>query len=156
MKKILGTLLILTNIVIFSGCTFINEEEKFNPVALKIESTDLAQTTRDEYTIPAGGGQLTVYSAEEKNPFWLVNWFEVNGVECYLNGVENDLYNDRADYSYDWGEIIISSATLPVKNNITIRPNLSGKERKIRIGLNCFKYDYRILDIIQLSNESNP
>ena len=41
MKKILGTLLILTNIVIFSGCTFINEEEKFNPVALKIESTDL-------------------------------------------------------------------------------------------------------------------
>ena len=117
MKKILGTLLILTNIVIFSGCTFINEEEKFNPV---------------------------------------VNWFEVNGVECYLNGVENDLYNDRADYSYDWGEIIISSATLPVKNNITIRPNLSGKERKIRIGLNCFKYDYRILDIIQLSNESKP
>ena len=86
MKKILGTLLILTNIVIFSGCTFINEEEKFNPVALKIESTDLAQTTRDEYTIPAGGGQLTVYSAEEKNPFCLVNWFEVNGVECYLNG----------------------------------------------------------------------
>ena len=85
MKKILGTLLILTNIVIFSGCTFINEEEKFNPVALKIESTDLAQTTRDEYTIPAGGGQLTVYSAEEKNPFCLVNWFEVNGVECYLN-----------------------------------------------------------------------
>ena len=156
MKKILGTLLILTNIVIFSGCTFINEEEKFNPVALKIESTDLAQTTRDEYTIPAGGGRLTVYSAEEKNPFCLVNWFEVNGVECYLNGVENDLYNDRADYSYDWGEIIISSATLPVKNNITIRPNLSGKERKIRIGLNCFKYDYRILDIIQLSNESNP
>lgn len=156
MKKILGTLLILTNIVIFSGCTFINEEEKFNPVALKIESTDLAQTTRDEYTIPAGGGQLTVYSAEEKNPFCLVNWFEVNGVECYLNGVENDLYNDRADYSYDWGEIIISSATLPVKNNITIRPNLSGKERKIRIGLNCFKYDYRILDIIQRSNESKP
>lgn len=52
--------------MIFSGCTFINEEEKFNPVALKIESTDLAQTTRDEYTIPAGGGQLTVYSAEEK------------------------------------------------------------------------------------------
>lgn len=156
MKKILGTLLILTNIVIFSGCTFINEEEKFNPVALKIESTDLAQTTRDEYTIPAGGGQLTVYSAEEKNPFCLVNWFEVNGVECYLNGVENDLYNDRADYSYDWGEIIISSATLPVKNNITIRPNLSGKEKKIRIGLNCFKYDYRILDIIQRSNESNP
>jgi len=155
MKKILGTLLILTNIVIFSGCTFINEEEKFNPVALKIESTDLAQTTRDEYTIPAGGGQLTVYSAE-KNPFCLVNWFEVNGVECYLNGVENDLYNDRADYSYDWGEIIISSATLPVKNNITIRPNLSGKERKIRIGLNCFKYDYRILDIIQRSNESKP
>ena len=152
MKKILGTLLILTNIVIFSGCTFINEEEKFNPVALKIESTDLAQTTRDEYTIPAGGGQLTVYSAEEKNPFC----FEVNGVECYLNGVENDLYNDRADYSYDWGEIIISSATLPVKNNITIRPNLSGKERKIRIGLNCFKYDYRILDIIQRSNESKP
>ena len=148
MKKILGTLLILTNIVIFSGCTFINEEEKFNPVALKIESTDLAQTTRDEYTIPAGGGQLTVYSAEEKNPFCLVNWFEVNGVECYLNGVENDLYNDRA--------IIISSATLPVKNNITIRPNLSGKERKIRIGLNCFKYDYRILDIIQRSNESKP
>ena len=98
----------------------------------------------------------TVYSAEEKNPFCLDNWFEVNGVECYLNGVENDLYNDRADYSYDWGEIIISSATLPVKNNITIRPNLSGKERKIRIGLNCFKYDYRILDIIQLSNESNP
>ena len=156
MKKILGTLLILTNIVIFSGCTFINEEEKFNPVALKIESTDLAQTTRDEYTIPAGGGQLTVYSAEEKNSFCLVNWFEVNGVECYLNGVENDLYNDRADYSYDWGEIIISSATLPVKNNITIRPNLSGKERKIRIGLNCFKYDYRILDIIQRSNESKP
>ena len=77
-------------------------------------------------------------------------------MECYLNGVENDLYNDRADYSYDWGEINISSATLPVKNNITIRPNLSGKERKIRIGLNCFKYDYRILDIIQLSNESNP
>lgn len=69
MKKILGTLLILTNIVIFSGCTFINEEEKFNPVALKIESTDLAQTTRDEYTIPAGGGQLTVYSAEEKKSF---------------------------------------------------------------------------------------
>ena len=97
-----------------------------------------------------------VYSAEEKNPFCLVNWFEVNGVECYLNGVENDLYNDRADYSYDWGEIIISSATLPVKNNITIRPNLSGKERKIRIGLNCFKYDYRILDIIQRSNESKP
>ncbi len=156
MKKILGTLLILTNIVIFSGCTFINEEEKFNPVALKIESTDLAQTTRDEYTIPAGGGELNVYSAEEKNPFCLVNWFEVNGVECYLNGVENDLYNDRADYSYDWGEIIISSATLPVKNNITIRPNLSGKERKIRIGLNCFKYDYRILDIIQRSNESKP
>ena len=156
MKKILGTLLILTNIVIFSGCTFINEEEKFNPVALKIESTDLAQTTRDEYTIPAGGGQLTVSSAEQKNPFCLVNWFEVNGVECYLNGVENDLYNDRADYSYDWGEIIISSATLPVKNNITIRPNLSGKERKIRIGLNCFKYDYRILDIIQRSNESKP
>ena len=111
MKKILGTLLILTNIVIFSGCTFINEEEKFNPVALKIESTDLAQTTRDEYTIPAGGGQLTVYSAEEKNPFCLVNWFEVNGVECYLNGVENDLYNDRADYSYDWGEIIICHST---------------------------------------------
>ena len=156
MKKILGTLLILTNIVIFSGCTFITEEEKFNPVALKIESTDLAQTTRDEYTIPAGGGQLTVYSAEEKNAFCLVNWFEVNGVECYLNGVENDLYNDRADYSYDWGEIIISSATLPVKNNITIRPNLSAKERKIRIGLNCFKYDYRILDIIQRSNESKP
>ena len=156
MKKILGTLLILTNIVIFSGCTFINEEEKFNPVALKIESTDLAQTTRDEYTIPAGGEKINVYSAEEKNPFCLVNWFEVNGVECYLNGVENDLYNDRADYSYDWGEIIISSATLPVKNNITIRPNLSGKERKIRIGLNCFKYDYRILDIIQRSNESKP
>ena len=95
-------------------------------------------------------------NSEEKNPFCLVNWFEVNGVECYLNGVENDLYNDRADYSYDWGEIIISSATLPVKNNITIRPNLSGKERKIRIGLNCFRYDYRILDIIQRSNESKP
>lgn len=156
MKKILETLLILTNIVIFSGCTFINEEEKFNPVALKIESTDLAQTTRDEYTIPAGGGLLTVYSAEEKNPFCFVNWFEVNGMECYLDSVENDLYNDRADYSYDWGEIIISSATLPVKNNITIRPNLSGKERKIRIGFNCFKYDYRILDIIQPSNESKP
>ena len=68
MKKILGTLLILTNIVIFSGC-ILNEDEKFNPVALKIESTDLTQTTRDEYTIPAGGGQLTVYSTEEKNPF---------------------------------------------------------------------------------------
>ena len=70
MKKILGTLLILTNIVIFSGC-ILNEDEKFNPVALKIESTDLTQTTRDEYTIPAGGGQLTVYSTEEKNPFLL-------------------------------------------------------------------------------------
>lgn len=42
MKKILGTLLILTNIVIFSGC-ILNEDEKFNPVALKIESTDLTQ-----------------------------------------------------------------------------------------------------------------
>lgn len=155
MKKILGTLLILTNIVIFSGC-ILNEDEKFNPVALKIESTDLTQTTRDEYTIPAGGGQLTVYSTEEKNPFCFVNWLEVNGIECYLDSVENDLYNDRADYPYDWGEIIISSATLPVKNNITIRPNLSEKERKIRIGFNCFRYDYRILDIIQLSNESKP
>ena len=106
--------------------------------------------------IPAGGGQLTVYSTEEKNPFCFVNWLEVNGIECYLDSVENDLYNDRADYSYDWGEIIISSATLPVKNNITIRPNLSEKERKIRIGFNCFRYDYRILDIIQLSNESKP
>ena len=66
MKKILGTLLILTNIVIFSGCTFINEEEKFNPVALKIESTDLAQTTRDEYTIPAGGGQLLFIVQKKK------------------------------------------------------------------------------------------
>ena len=93
---------------------------------------------------------------EEKNPFCFVNWLEVNGIECYLDSAENDLYNDRADYSYDWGEIIISSATLPVKNNITIRPNLSEKERKIRIGFNCFRYDYRILDIIQLSNESKP
>lgn len=116
--------------MIFSGCTFINEEEKFNPVALKIESTDLAQTTRDEYTIPAGGGQLTVYSAEEKNPFCLVNWFEVNGVECYLNGVENDLYNDRADYSYDWGEIIISSATLPVKTILQFVRIFPGKRGK--------------------------
>ena len=153
MKKILGTLLILTNIVIFSGCTFINEEEKFNPVALKIESTDLAQTTRDEYTIPAGGGQLTVYSAEEKNPFCLVNWFEVNGVECYLNGVENDLYNDRADYSYDWGEIIISSATLPVSythlrahetgRNLVCRLLLE-KKKKTNIGMISYAaYDYQ-------------
>ena len=112
--------------------------------------------TWDVYTLPAGGGQLSVYSTEENNPFCFVNWLEVNGIECYLDSVENDLYNDRADYSYDWGEIIISSATLSVKNNITYRPNLSVKERKIRIGFNCFWYDYRILDIIQRSNESKP
>ena len=98
MKKILGTLLIITKIVIFYGC-ILNEDEKFNPVALKIESTDLTQTTRNEYTIPAGGGQLTVYSTEEKNPFCFVNWLEVNGIECYLDSVENDQYNERAKNS---------------------------------------------------------
>ena len=66
MKKILGTLLILTNIVIFSGC-ILNEDEKFNPVALKIESTDLTQTTRDEYTIPAGGGAVNGFCIQKKS-----------------------------------------------------------------------------------------
>ena len=88
MKKILGTLLILTNIVIFSGC-ILNEDEKFNPVALKIESTDLTQTTRDEYTIPAGRGDINLYKTKEKKTFFLIQRFEGNRIERFLDHIEN-------------------------------------------------------------------
>ena len=66
MKKILGTLLILTNIVIFSGCTFINEEEKFNPQAYT-EFIDHLIKAGVKGIFPLGtNGEFYAFSQEEK------------------------------------------------------------------------------------------
>lgn len=38
---------------------------------------------------------------------------------------------------------------MPEKYHFTIYPNNMDKERKIRFGFNCFRYDCRIVSVIQ-------
>lgn len=72
---------------------------------------------------------------------------EEGGIICQPES--NGLFDDKSSYSEQWGKIIISSAVMPEKYHFTIYPNTTDKERKIRFGFNCFRYDCRIVSVNQ-------
>lgn len=141
---------ILSGMLLFSSLLLScdnNEDEKFDPIKLKIESTDLTIVDDDEYMIPSTGGKFTIYSIDRRNIFCDLTYVEEGGIICHP---ENDrLFDDEGSYSEQWGKVIISSSVMPPKFHFTIYPNNTDKERKIRFGFNCFRYDCRIVSVIQ-------
>ena len=144
-KKILGVVLCIS-IMVLVGCVK-NEDEKFIPIELAIESTDLTRIGNDEFTIPAEGGSFTICSAERGVSF-MVNWLEFDGVEYYLTDEEVD----AGYYDNDWVTVVLLE-TSPVKYEIVLKANTSRERNRVRIGVNCFHYSYRILSIVQQSGE---
>lgn len=141
---------ILSGMLLFSSLLLScdnNEDEKFDPIKLKIESTDLTIVDDDEYMIPSTGGKFTIYSIDRRNIFCDLTYVEEGGIICHP---ENDgLFDNEGSYSEQWGKVIISSSVMPPKFHFTIYPNNTDKERKIRFGFNCFRYDCRIVSVIQ-------
>lgn len=130
-----------------------NEDEKFDPVKLKIESSNLTIVGDDEYMLPSTGGKFTIYSIDERNISCDLTYVEEGGVICHPES--DGLFDDESSYSEQWGEIILSSAIMPEKYHFTIYPNTTGKERKIRLGFNCFCYDCRLVSVIQPADTVN-
>lgn len=88
-----------------------NEDEKFDPIKLKIESTDLTTVDDDEYMIPSTGGKFTIYSIDKRNISCALTYVEEGGIICQPES--NGLFDDKSSYSEQWGKIIISSAVMP-------------------------------------------
>ena len=111
------------SIIVLVGCVK-SEDAKFIPIELEIESTDLTRIGSDEFTIPAEGGSFTICGAEKGVSFMEVNWLKV-----------------------------VLLGTSPVKYEIVLKTNTSRERCRVRIGINCFHYSYRILSIVQQSGE---
>ena len=77
-----------------------------------------------------------------------VNWLEFDGVEYYLTDEEVD----AGYYENDWVKVVLLG-TSPVKYEIVLKTNTSRERCRVRIGINCFHYSYRILSIVQQSGE---
>lgn len=144
MRNIL--MVIMGAICMLTSCH--NEEEKFTPLDVQINGQKLEQTGENEFTIPPEGTNFLVYSTEKNLQHACINWVEIDGVEYYPDDL-NNLYNDEARYTGDWGEIIISSSVMPVKSYVSIHANTSGRERKLRFGIDYSTYHHRIISIIQ-------
>ena len=145
-KKILWIVLCISIIVLVSCVK--SEDAKFIPIELEIESTDLTRIGSDEFTIPAEGGSFTICGAEKGVSFMEVNWLEFDGVEYYLTDEEVD----AGYYENDWVKVVLLG-TSPVKYEIVLKTNTSRERCRVRIGINCFHYSYRILSIVQQSGE---
>ena len=70
------------------------------------------------------------------------------GNEYYLTDEEVD----AGYYENDWVKVVLLG-TSPVKYEIVLKTNTSRERCRVRIGINCFHYSYRILSIVQQSGE---